>query len=79
MTFQPGQSTLTVSVPIVPNAANPGIVLVGMTAKPLVTGGKTWTGEFAIVSGPDQLPLAINNAQVVREASGRLGHRPDVQ
>jgi hypothetical protein len=57
-------------VPIVRNAANPGIVLVRMTVKPLVTGGLAETGEFAIVSGPDQLPLTIKNAQIVQEASG---------
>ena len=50
----------TVSVPIVPNAANPGIVLVEMTTKPLVTGGTAANGYFAILSGPDQLPLTIN-------------------
>jgi hypothetical protein len=70
VTFQPGQTTLTVSVPIVPNAANPGIVLVDVTTKPLVTGGSAQTGEFAIVSGPDQLPLAINNARIDRQGSG---------
>jgi hypothetical protein len=31
VTFQPGRTALTVSVPIVLNAANPGIVLVEMT------------------------------------------------
>jgi hypothetical protein len=70
VTFQPGQTALTVSVPILPNAANPGIVLVGVTTKPLVAGGIVETREFAIVSGPDQFPLTITNAQVVKEASG---------
>jgi hypothetical protein len=70
VTFQPGQTALTVSVPIVPNAANPGIVLVEMTTKPLVTGGIAENGYFAILSGPDQLPLTINNAQIVPQASG---------
>jgi hypothetical protein len=70
VTFQPGQTALTVSVPIVPSAANPGIVLVEMTTTPLVTGGYQKTGEFAILSGPDQLPLSVNNAQIVKEASG---------
>lgn len=69
-TFQPRQTTLTVSLPIVREAANPGIVLVGMTTKPLVPNGDTMTGEIAIVSGPDQLPLAINDARIVRLASG---------
>jgi hypothetical protein len=73
VTFQPGQTALTVSVPIVPNAANPGIVRVEMTATPLVSGGFAETGEFAILSGPDQLPLAINNAQIVQEGSGASG------
>ena len=59
-------------MPIVPYAANPGIVLVRMTTKPLVTGGYADTGEFAIVSGPDQFPLTINNAQIVPDASARL-------
>ena len=72
VTFQPGQTALTVTVPIVPNAANPGIVAVGITATPLVTGGIPVTGAFAIVSGPDQLPLAITNAQIVPQALGAL-------
>jgi hypothetical protein len=70
VTFQPGQTALTVSVPIVPNAANPGIVLVEMTTTPLVTGGTAENGYFAILSGPDQLPLTINSAQIVPQASG---------
>jgi hypothetical protein len=70
VTFQPGKTALTVSVPIVPSAANPGIVVVDVTTKPLVIGGINNTGEFAIVSGPEQLPLTINNAQIVKEASG---------
>jgi hypothetical protein len=70
VTFQPGQTTLDVSVPIVQGAFNPGIVQVAITATPLVTAGSAETGYFAIVTGPDQLPLTINNAQIVREASG---------
>jgi len=70
VTFQPGQTSLTVSVPIVREAANPGVVLVGISAKPLVANGSAVTGEIAIASDPDQLPLAINDARVVREASG---------
>ncbi len=70
VTFQPGQTALVVSVPIVANAANPGIVMVEMTTMPLVTGGAAETGDFAIVSGADQLPLIITRAQIVTQASG---------
>jgi hypothetical protein len=70
VTFQPGQATLAVTVPIVSGAANPGIVQVAITTTPLVTGGTTNTGHFAIVSGPDQLPLTITNAQIIPETSG---------
>ena len=51
VTFQPGQTTLQVSVPIVPSAANLGIVQVAITTRPLVTDGSAETGYFAIVSG----------------------------
>ena len=51
VTFQPGQTTLQVSVPIGPSAANLGIVQVAITTRPLVTDGSAETGYFAIVSG----------------------------
>ena len=51
VTFQPGQTTLQVSVRIVPSAANLGIVQVTITMRPLVTDGSAETGYFAIVSG----------------------------
>jgi hypothetical protein len=51
MTYQPGQTTLQVSLPIVPSAANLRIVQAAMTTRPLVTDGSAETGYFAMVSG----------------------------
>jgi hypothetical protein len=51
VTFQPGQTPLLTSVPIVPSVANLGIVQVAITTRPLVTDGSAETGYFAIVTG----------------------------
>ncbi|MFO0907519.1 MAG: hypothetical protein U0794_04025 [Isosphaeraceae bacterium] len=70
VTFPPGETKATVSVPIVGEAENPGIALVGLTVTPLAANATVSTADIAIASGPDRLPLAINDARMIRDASG---------